>query len=491
MSLGKIVRGGLWLYLSSLTNNILGFFYWMIISAIGGSTVLGITTAIVGFSSMITSILGLGIFVGIQRYIGLFLGEKNYEKIRVYFWTSLYFRTIINVTIGTILIILSQYNIMLFNLKPEMLRIAGLIVLINSFTIFTTVPLSFIDTKINFLSNTVSQLTKFVTGITLVYLGFGWIGAVTGSIMYATLNIIILGIYTLKHIYPLKTFDIKALKDVVSAGISSWLPGMIAMVTQQTGILAVFGTSGASETGYYYVANSISNVVIMLGSSMLGLLLPLLSSMKDGRKRANWRALRLSLAIMTPAILFIILYPWLPLSLLGKEYIAASIILIVLSIKGIPASIIGAINSLIYSYGLYKYILILGLFQNIPSMILYSILVPKYHGLGAALSVTMGSIIGLIVALVLARKIQYRIIWKEIIYILTPPSLIGAFCFFTKLNWFLGGILILTVSAFSYIKLGIITKKDLKEISSSIIPEPQLKRIIPYVKPLLDLIYGF
>ena len=205
MSLGKIVRGGLWLYLSSLTNNILGFFYWMIISAIGGSTVLGITTAIVGFSSMITSILGLGIFVGIQRYIGLFLGEKNYERIRVYFWTSLYFRTIINVTIGTVLILLSQYNIVLFNLKPEMLRIAGLIVLINSFTIFTAVPLSFIDTKINFISNISSQLTKFIIGIALVYLGFDWIGAVTGSIANTLMNIIILGIYTLKHIYPLKS----------------------------------------------------------------------------------------------------------------------------------------------------------------------------------------------------------------------------------------------------------------------------------------------
>lgn len=212
--------------------------------------------------------------------------------------------------------------------------------------------------------------------------------------------------------------------------------------------------------------------------------------MKDGRKRANWRALRLSLAIMSPALSFILVYPWLPLSLLGKEYITASLILMILAIGGIPNSIVMAINSLIYSYGIYRYVFIIGLFQNLPKIFLYAILVPKYHGEGAALSVTLGSLIGLAASVVIARKISYRIYLREITYILSPPALIGLLCYLVKIPWIIGGVLILAFSIIIYIKLNIITRKDLKEISYSLIPEQHIRKITPYVKPILDTIYG-
>jgi len=36
-SLGKVVRGGFWLYASTVVSNLLGLAYWMAISAVGGA----------------------------------------------------------------------------------------------------------------------------------------------------------------------------------------------------------------------------------------------------------------------------------------------------------------------------------------------------------------------------------------------------------------------------------------------------------------------
>ena len=59
-SLARVVRGGLWLYLRSLVNNLSGFIYWMAISTIGGAEIVGLTSATVALASVVISFLSLG-----------------------------------------------------------------------------------------------------------------------------------------------------------------------------------------------------------------------------------------------------------------------------------------------------------------------------------------------------------------------------------------------------------------------------------------------
>ncbi|HDD64241.1 MAG TPA: hypothetical protein ENF53_03700, partial [Thermoprotei archaeon] len=56
-SLTRVIRGGLWLYLRSLVNNLSGFIYWMVISAVGGAEIVGFTSATVALAGMVTSVL--------------------------------------------------------------------------------------------------------------------------------------------------------------------------------------------------------------------------------------------------------------------------------------------------------------------------------------------------------------------------------------------------------------------------------------------------
>ena len=59
-SLARVVRGGLWLYLRSLVNNLSGFIYWMAISTIGGAEIVGLMSATVALASVVISFLSLG-----------------------------------------------------------------------------------------------------------------------------------------------------------------------------------------------------------------------------------------------------------------------------------------------------------------------------------------------------------------------------------------------------------------------------------------------
>ena len=69
-SLTRVVRGGLWLYLRSLADNLSGFIYWMAISAIGGAEIVGLTSATVALAGVVSSTLSLGAKIGGSEVCG-------------------------------------------------------------------------------------------------------------------------------------------------------------------------------------------------------------------------------------------------------------------------------------------------------------------------------------------------------------------------------------------------------------------------------------
>ena len=101
------------------------------------------------------------------------------------------------------------------------------------------------------------------------------------------------------------------------------------------------------------------------------------------------------------------------MALFGQDYINGSPSLQILLLSVLPATLTTGINILIYSYGNYRQVLIIGLASSIPRTILYFALVPIYGSNGSAISFTIGSIIGSIACIVICRKIGMLIFWKD------------------------------------------------------------------------------
>ena len=481
-----VVRGGFWLYGSSLVNNFSGFLYWMVISAIAGSEVIGFTSATVGFASLINGLLALGVGAGLRRFLGYCIGLNDRDCLSRYLWSTVLFTAIVYVVAGSVLLLLGSMGVGFWSYSPSMLCIAGFLVLLGMSQSLQAFLVSLLKTDVLFMGTVVGNVLKFVVGVSLVYLGFGWVGAAIGYMFIGITNFFVSMAYVLYSIGFKPVFSLDALVNVLRAGIVSWLPGIIVLAGQWLGVLFVFGSSGAVETGYYYIAYAISGAVLGVSTSMLSLLLPVLSGMGDGRKRAASQVLRISMLFMVPVAVFVAVYPWLPLGLLGEEYIVASNILIVLLLGSVPLAITMCISNLVYAYGLYRMVLLIGLVQNVPRIVSYLILVPRYGGLGAALSFTIGTYSGLLYVLYAMHYIRFNLDARTLGKVIAIPLGLGLMSYILRLHWVIGLVAVASSYLF-YMKLGILSRKDLRLILSAFVSEKRIDRLYERLRFFVDL----
>lgn len=146
----------------------------------------------------------------------------------------------------------------------------------------------------------------------------------------------------------------------------------------------------------------------------------------------------------------------------------------------LPMVILSGVNKLVYAYGNYRHVLMIGLAVSIPRTQHYFLLVPMYGGAGSAASYTIGSVIGCLVSLAMSRKIGMCVFWKDLgIIFIIPTTLAFAFNYL-EINFILG---ILTTVVLSYVillKLHVVTRSDV-QVSLDILPESLSKQLIKLV----------
>ena len=484
-SLTRVVRGGLWLYLRSIVNNLSGFIYWMAISAIGGAEIVGLTSATIAFAGIVTSFLSLGEEMGVQRFVGECRGRGDVEGATNYFWTTTLFRIATFTPVGLAMIVLGLFGASFGSLSNDVLLYGGIIVLLSSVAVFDSLLASHLETKPIFIGAVVGNAVRLPLGIGLVLMGWGWVGAVVGYMAPTPVAFVVKLPPSLRLAKFRLHLDFGALRDVLKAGVASWLPGMIAVLGQQLGVLTLFGVKGAAETGLYYVSFAVMGAVTGIGGSILGLMMPVLSGMEDGRKRACWRAIKISLALVTPIAFILAAYPEVPLGLLGKEYVGASPMLMILALT-IPATLIGTgVTSLIYAYGMYTTILTLGLIGNLSRIATYVPLSYLMGGIGVALSYALGAYIGLAAVVLVCRKIRFNPGFREALLITSPPLCLALILHLLSVSWLIGAPLLL-LSYISYLKMGILSRADLRELTYAVAPRETVNEIYQHLRPIID-----
>ncbi len=488
--LSRIVKSGSYMYLTSITNNLGGYTYWLLISILAGPSPLGVTSAIIGLASLITSAFSFGIGSPIQKFIGECIGKGDIDCRRTYFWTSESFTLTVYPLVSIILFALAYLFGGYSNFTPKMLMTAAILVLING---INQVPMAYLVarlwTKTLFVISLISNSLKIITGTILVFYGYSWIGAITGYVIGSTITTSL----TLRIALSEEGFNpmlkINILKNILKAGSSVWLPGFIVTVGQWLGVLAVFGYRTPAETGHYYAAYAIAMFLIAVSTVVLGVLLPVLSSMESGRELLAAKAARLAIVLVTPIAVFTAYYPGPILGLLGKSYVEASSTLSLLVLTSIPFIIIVTTSNLVFSYGKYRFVLLLGLSQALPRIALYPILTPTYGSFGAALSVLTGAIIGLIFAIVISRIVMFQHLYREYVLTLMIPFLIILLLNYYNIPWTIGvtGVLI---SYLVYAKLRILPESELLELLVALLGEERTRKFIERMHPIIKIIFN-
>jgi O-antigen/teichoic acid export membrane protein len=486
MSLNRVIRGSFWLYVSGLASSFLGYLYWLLASQFVPPSTIGDAAAVIGVASLITAIFSLGISSGATRIFGQMFGQGDSNSLSVTFTSTLLSTIAINAFAASLFILLGS----LLNLsRVDALYVAVLIV-VNAFPhIPTALFNSLLRTSPIAISTIASSSLRLVLGIALLYAGTGFIGVIAAFIIAGVVQDVAL-LAMIRGLVSRTRPALSPVREALKAGIPAWIPSLIATAGSWVGILGVYGITGSQQAGTYYIAFNIAQIVYTLPLSFLGLMFPLLSGMEDGRKRATNRSVRLASAIIAPLTAIVIAYPYVPLSMLGPSYAASSLVLQILLIGCFVTPISSGFHSLVYAYGKYRYVTLLGLASNIPRIALYPFFVALWGDSGAALAYVSGFFAAATAVYFMAKKIGYSVNWgSSLIFAAIPLMLMGAMVL-SGLHWLIGTAVILGASILVFARLSLITRADIGEFSSAFLSRKRLDQVYPYAKYILEVLYG-
>jgi len=467
----KIIgRGAAYIYIETIASLISGYIFWLIMSKLTSSEVIGTSSTVVTFATIVAVIAGLGITTGMQPYIAKSLSEKRIEDAKVYFIIC-FLLVCIGIFVCCISILIAGHWIANpFGIDFGLIMMSILLVAsYNTSTLFRSVVVSSLRTQSLPLIFILSAGAKIVLSSLLLVLGLGSVGLVFGFTLNYVLSSVLLVFIILRTVF--KTAKIKNVlenlknntRKILQASVVNWVPIIIMIVGSQLGTIVVFGTYGANQAGVYFLALTIVTGITSVMSSLYTIALPTLSGLNDYRKRIAWQTIRLSAIIILPFSCSLIFYSREIMNLFGQAYTTGSVSLEILLISMLPMCVTDGIYTLAYSYRNYRYVLIVGLAISVPQTILYFSFIPIYGEVGSALAYTIGAILGCVVSLAIAKKMGLLLVWKELVIIFILPTSIGYALSLLQVNYILGIIFTIVVSYILLLKIHIVTRSDIRD----------------------------
>ncbi|MEQ9716184.1 MAG: MATE family efflux transporter, partial [Candidatus Asgardarchaeum sp.] len=365
LTLGKVVVGGFWLYLDTILVNLIGYVYWLIIGRISGPDVVGYASATLSITWIVQTMVLFGIPVGVQRFLGRAFGFGDHGSLKRYFLTSLTFLLFVVVVAAIILWYFNNILSSLIKIDAIYIILAGFLILFMGISLlFKSFLISTLRIDKIFIFDVVANMVRLIGGVYLVILGYRGVGAVLGYVFSGFVSLILFSLYTFKLIHGIKSespiVSFSILKEILGASYVSWLPTLITTVGIQLGVLVIFGSHGAMETGIYFLAFAIFNVLLALPNMFLGILFPVLSGLESGHAQPTQRAMNLVLAAATPLSVAMAIYSEFLLGLVGSAYTVGWFVLTVLAISVPFMCIVNGVNSLVYALGNYRAVLVIG-----------------------------------------------------------------------------------------------------------------------------------
>jgi len=480
-------RGAAYIYIETIASIISGYVFWIIMSKITTTETIGISSTVVSFAAIVAVIANIGIPTGIQRFIGKSFSENNLDDVKGFVITSLILVCMGIVTCGGLILIIQSWLPGTFGFDYGLVIIS--ILLIGAAVIsmlFRSIVISTFNTKSLPLIIITSSIFKLLLSIILVLMGTGAIGLTLGLAFNHILSSVLLGIVVgtkvLKstRINYLSINFVQKSKKLLVSSVVFWFPFLITTIGSQLGTLVVFGSQGSNQAGVYFLALTIVTGLTNVMNSLFTIALPALSGLKDYRKRFAWQTIRLSAIILLPFSCSLLFYSEDIMKLLGQDYVQGASSLEVLLLSMLPMAILSGINALVYSYGNYRQVLLIGLAMSIPRTVLYFVLVPVYGGLGAAIAYTLGTIVGCIISIVIAKKIGMLLFWKDLTLIFIIPTTIAFTLSYLQFNFVIGILTTIVISYVILLKIRIVTRIDVRD-SLDILPQRFSSQIIKLI----------
>jgi O-antigen/teichoic acid export membrane protein len=464
----EVGKGAIYLYIQLIASMISGYIFLILLAKITTTDIIGTYSLLVSISEVFANIAIIGLADSIQRFVGKSLLRGKLSEAKLFVKIALIFLSISLAVSSIVILLITDWLTVVFGIGFEHVIVIDM--LVASYVIYTvmySIVVASLKTKILPLIIIVSSISKVILALSLVLVGAGAIGIALGYAFFGqALSSALLAIFIFRMFGPTEKFQklqisVKnASKDLLIGGFVIWIPALVTTLGIDLGTLVLYNTNGSHQSGIYFITLAIVNAIQAIVYSIYTISLPALSSMDDGRKRFAWHMIRLCAIIVLPLSSAVFFYSKEILQLVGTSYIEGSLTMQILLLSTFPVVVLSGIETLIYSYGKYRYTISINLASSLPRTILYFILVPSLGITGVAISYTIGSMIGFIVSVVIARKINMKLFWKRLGLTLFIPISIAFIFQNLSVNYVITIFITIILSYLILIKLHIIEKSD-------------------------------
>ncbi|MBS3076645.1 oligosaccharide flippase family protein [Candidatus Pacearchaeota archaeon] len=409
-------------FIGLFLSKVFTYLYRIIIARNFGSEVYGLFSLAFTISSIFVAIALLGFADGLVRYIALYRGKNENEKIKYVFRFVLSISLIAGFFLSLILFLGSDFisvNIFHNSELAIFLKIfSAAVFLMVVFGVFFSVLRAF--EKIfwySLITNISQNFLKILFLLLLIFIGLNS-NAVSLSYVLSILGALIFSYIICKYQIPWifkKSTLVKGKKNEIRGELMKYsLPimflGIFSFLFNNLDSLALGFFKNASEVGIYNTAIIIVSMVWFTQELFMQLFLPLVTKeFSRGNlvlvKEISKQVGKWIFAINLPISIIVILFPNAVINILfGSQFIAAGNALRILGIGQLIFSLGSLSTNLILITGRSKLVLINLIAIALVNFILEIILVPGYGLIGAALAATISMSL---LSLILLIEVKY------------------------------------------------------------------------------------
>lgn len=495
LGIGEVLKGGLWLYIGSLIFSFLGLLYWLMASFFVDPDIVGTAAAFLSYEVLMLTVVSMGVPRGLQRFLGQSWGSRKKQELSLYFSTALLFLTLVSVPVVFLLFLFPDITLGVLNLNNVEILLMCLLLLFDFWPpVFYSLFKSVLKTEISALADIVLSVFKLLGGLVLLNFGFGLVGLLLSFVIGSTArNFFFLQTangffkkYNLKRFYRPK---IPVVRKILRAGAANWVPNTLFVLGQSISVLFLYRLVSNIQTGLYFLAFSLSLIVYNLPDSILGLMLPYLSGLARGRKKASSWVLRISLAATVAPSLALYVYSSLPFMLLGPSYTGAADILKILVLGATIHPIVTGYTNYIYAEGKYFHVAAIGVVVTIGRLLLYFFLGTIMGAVGVAVAYVAGTMISFVPLYVSSRLVGFNHDWLMYTKILLIPTILTLALLIFPIHWMLGLPFLFGITLVVYTRLHVINKVDLIEIAEIFLSRESIARITIRVRPIIRVLF--
>ena len=452
----KLISNTAYLFLDWFVLTLIGFFYWLVIGKTLPPKEYGIVSASINLALIFARIGSLGLNMSIRKLVPELVAKGERGKINSLIKFSFKTSLLSSLCISLILLSFSSPISSFLNLPQEAIIFASIaLLLILFYNQFGSIIYGFQDMRKFLTTDTFGQLVRISLATLLIFLGFGYLGALMGFLV-GFLVTVLLRFFSLPFEREYEKIDERrVLFDYAFPALVSTSIWIVLMNGQYVLLSALVNPR---ETGIFTVAMVLTSLIAVIPNTLASGLFPIISQLSIDRSTKKKQGyliqlvFRYAFLITLPLALFLIIFSK-PVILLfsSEKYLEASALFPILAFASLVYGCGNIFLKNLYAIGKTKLNRNIVIVTVISFLIFAFPLISLFKAFGSALSYLFAVLILFFLSFYFLRKfLRVSLPLKDMGKILLASSI--AFSFLYSTTYFTSGLLIgLILSAISAI----------------------------------------